>query len=77
MGTALSFATTNVQSLGTRTIVGSFVFILIVLVFYSLLSKGRKIKGAAFLTIVGIISIGTLIMFTLAVDAIVNDGVIL
>ena len=71
MGNLDLIATTNAQTLGIRAVLGSFVVILFILVFYNLFKTNHKINGAAFASIVGVIIVGTLIMFVLAVDSII------
>lgn len=77
MGTAALLATITTQTIATRAMVGAFVTILLILVFYSVLRKSYKVKLSAYIVIVGIVTISSIILLTLAINNIADGGIVL
>lgn len=71
MGTELVIAT-SVTALGLKTILGSFITILLLLISYNLFKTSNTIKVITYTVICGLLAISTLILFSLAIDSAVS-----
>lgn len=74
MGTATLLALVDTQAINSRAIIGGFVCIFIIIAFYNLFIGFGKIRAIAYLTIVGVIIICSLILFSSAIYSLVNTG---
>jgi hypothetical protein len=72
MGTAKLLALVDTQVINSRAILGGFVCIFIIIAFYNLFKGFGKIRAAAYLTIIGVIIICSLILFSSAIYNLVN-----
>jgi hypothetical protein len=72
MGTAVIIASTTAQEISGRSIIGAFAVIILIIAFYNLFKSSKQIKIFAFLTIVGVVTVSSLILYSSAIIEIVS-----
>lgn len=65
MGTVNLIAYYGAEILGSKAIIGGFMVIVILVAFYNLLLSSKNIKQITLITIYGVITITSLILFSL------------
>ena len=74
MDTATSLLLIESQTLGVKTIIASFMAILFILIFYGLFRNIKSVKAATFWSIVGVITISTLVLLSIAIESFLDTS---
>jgi hypothetical protein len=72
MGTAGMIASTTTQQITAKSIFGAFVVIILIIAFYNLFKTSKQVKLFAFITIVGVVTISSLILYSSVVVEIIK-----
>jgi EamA domain-containing membrane protein RarD len=72
MGTTCLITANAFQALGIKTILGSFFVMLIIIALHASQKHSQRLSMITFLLIIGIVTIGSLILFTMAIDTMIH-----